>query len=118
MKIEDRKEDLSYITGVVNAMAESEDFDIYYTEHCKDRMSERDITLMDILHVLKNGIIDSYQGVSRENSKVHKYKITGTPLNGEKNIREISLVILLEINNFKNPAIKLQKIITSMWKDL
>lgn len=115
MNVEERVKDLSYITGVINAMARSDDLDFCYTEHCLERMRERNITVSDLLFVLKTGTIEEYQGVAKHYSrKIHKYKITGTHL--YKN-REISLIILVEINRLKNPAIKLQDIVTTMWKD-
>ena len=52
MNVEERVKDLSYITGVINAMARSDDLDFCYTEHCLERMRERNITVSDLLFVL------------------------------------------------------------------
>ncbi len=119
MNIEDKIEDLSYMTGVLNTMARSGALDLCYTNHCTERMKERNITVSDIRFVLKCGIIESYLGPAEfeGSNKIHKYKITGDYLGDDTGDREISLIILVEIDRFKNPAIKVQKIITAMWRD-
>lgn len=119
MNIEEKAEDLSYMTGVINAMSRSGELDFCYTEHCKERMAERNITISDIRFVLKNGIIEEHQGkaVHKTNDKIHRYKITGPYYGDEKGDRNISLIILVQIDRFKEPAIKVQKIITTMWRD-
>ena len=119
MNIEDKVEDLSYMTGTINTMARNGMFDLCYTGHCVERMKERNITVSDIVFVLKNGIIEAYQGQAEHESskKIHKYKITGPYLGDDAGDRNISLIILVEVDRFKNPAIKVQKIITTMWRD-
>lgn len=119
MNIEDKIRNLSYITGAINMMANNEDLDFCYTRHCLERMKERNITHLDILHILKTGIVENYQGKAEHpfTNKIHKYKITGCYLGDDRNSREISLIILVEIDRFKNPAIKIQEIITTMWRD-
>ena len=117
MNIEDKIEDLSYITGIINGMARSDNLDLYYTEHCLQRMKEREITSSDILFVLKTGIVTKYQGKAKHSNnthKIHKYLIEGQHLT--KN-RDIGLVVLIEIDRLKMPAIKLQEIVTTMWRD-
>ncbi|MBR1605585.1 MAG: DUF4258 domain-containing protein [Alphaproteobacteria bacterium] len=119
MNIEDKVKDLSYMTGAINMMARSDVLDLCYTEHCIARMKERNITTLDILHVLKTGIIEEYQGKAKHEKleDIYKYKITGVYLGDEKSKREISLIILVEVDSFKQPAIKIQKIVTTMWRD-
>ena len=116
MNEEEQIKNLSYMTGAINMMARDDDFDFCYTKHCLERTKERNITVSDILFILKTGLIQEYQGQAEHpsNNKIHHYKITGQALNGN---RDISLVILVEINRFKNPAIKVQEIITTMWSD-
>lgn len=46
MHEEDRIEDLSYITGVVNTMGRDDDLDLWYTRHCIERQRERGVTLL------------------------------------------------------------------------
>ncbi len=113
--MEDKSQDLSYITGIINTMARSDDLDLCYTEHCVKRMQERGITTSDILFVLKTGIVQAYQGRAKPLShKIYKYLVIGQHLT--KN-RDLGLVILVEIDRLKLPAIKLQKIVTTMWRD-
>ncbi len=108
-------EDLTYMTGAINTMARSDDLDLCYTKHCLERMRERDITISEILYILKTGIVEEYQGKAKpETGKFHKYKITAQSLSRRRNI---SLIILVEINRLKIPAIKLQEIVTAMWSD-
>ncbi len=119
MNIEDKVNDLSYMTGAINMMARNDDLDLCYTKHCVERMQERGITVSDILFVLKTGILQEYQGRARHPSsdKMHKYLIVGEFLGGNKSNREIGLVILVEINQFGQPAVKIQEIVTTMWRD-
>ncbi len=119
MNIEDKVKNLSYMTGVINAMSRSGNLDFCYTEHCRERMIERNITVSDIRFVLKNGIIEEYQGQAKHSStdKIHRYKITGPYYGDEHSCRNISLIILVQIDRFQEPAIKVQKIITTMWRD-
>lgn len=119
MNEEEHIKDLSYITGIVNAMAKG-NLSLCYTRHCIERQEQRSITTQDIINVLKFGRIDEYIGKAKHpsNNKIHKYKITGEYFGDENSVREISLIILVEIDRFKNPAIKIQKIITAMWEDL
>lgn len=120
MNEEDKINDLSYITGVINTMARNDELDFCYTRHCLERQKERNITNLDILHILKFGVVEEYQGKAEHpfSKKVHRYKIVGEYLGNEDSIREIGLIILVEIDKRKNPAIKIQKIVTTMWKDL
>lgn len=112
---EERVRDLSYMTGVLNAMAKSGELDLFYTVHCRERMLERGITTLDIIYILKNGEVEEYQG--QVGKKIHKYKMTGKPIRNNS-FREVSIILLVEVDNYKNPSIKLQEIVTSMWKDL
>lgn len=120
MNEEDKITDLSYITGVLNTMGRDDDLDLLYTRHCIERQQERGITTLDIINVLKYGHVVEYigKGTHPTNNKIHKYKITGQYLGENKSIREISLVLLVEVDRFKNPAIKIQKVITAMWEDI
>ena len=115
MNEEDKIEDLPYMTGVINTMARCDDLDFCYTKHCIERMKEREIIISDLLYVLKTGVVEEYQGLAKHHcQKIHKYKITGQSLYKE---RDISLIVLVEVNRLKNPAIKIQEIVTTMWKD-
>lgn len=119
--VEEKCEDLQYMTGVLNTMAASDDLDLCYTKHCCERMKERSITTLDIINVLKFGDVVTYQGKAKlpsgYNSKIHKYKVVGKYLGRENSIREIGVIVLIEIDRFKNPTIKIQQLITVMWED-
>lgn len=78
MNIEDKIEDLSYMTGVLNTMARSGALDLCYTNHCTERMKERNITVSDIRFVLKCGIIESYLGPERlKMQQIYHYTESG-----------------------------------------
>lgn len=119
MNIEEKITDLSYMTGVINTMARSDKFDLCYTVHCKERMAERGISVSDVLFALKYGMIKEYQGLAkhRNEHKIHKYLIVSSYLEDDSGDREIGIVILVQVDRLKNPAIKLQDIITTMWRD-
>jgi hypothetical protein len=121
IKDDKRYEDLSYMTGVVNMMASNINLDYCCTTHCIERQRERNITVSDIRYVLRCGRVDQFiekVNSSMKNRKFYKYRITGDYLGDERSTREISLIILVEVDKMENPAIKVQKIITAMWKDL
>lgn len=115
MNIEDKIKDLVFMTRVINGMARDAELDFCYTDHVKLRMIERGLTTDDILFILRRGVIDKYQGkgVHKEDLNIHKYKMTGVCL---KDDREIGIVILVEVDREKDPAIKIQDIVTIMWK--
>ena len=104
------------MTRVINEMAKDDALDVCYTKHSKDQMASRGITIGDLLFVFRTGIVVSYQGkgTHKEDRNIHKYKINGICL---KNDREIGVVVLVEVDRLKNPAIKIQDIVTTMWND-
>lgn len=110
-------QDLRYMTGAINTMARSDDLDLCYTVHCRERKELRNITNSDILHMLKSGTITECQEKvkNRMNRKIYKYKMTGPYLGDERSNREISIIILVEVDRIKEPAIKIQTIVTTMW---
>lgn len=118
MNIEEQIENLAYMTRIVNSMAKDKCFSLCYTQHSTERMGIRTISAADILFVLKTGIITEYQGKGRHpgENKIHKYKMVGIYA-GDNSGRELGLVILVEVDRFKNPAIKVKDVITTMWQD-
>ena len=120
MNIEDKIDNKAFMTTVINVMASNDGFGLYYTKHCRERMLERNITTSDIIYVLTHGTIVDYQGKADHptNDKIYKYKMVGDYAGNEDSIREIAIVILVEVDRFKNPVVKIQKILTTMWEDL
>lgn len=118
MNIEEQVKNLVYMTRIVNNMAKDGCFSLCYTQHSTERMGTRTISPADILFVLKTGRIVEYQGKGKHpgENKIHKYKIVGIYA-GDDSGRELGLVILVEVDRFKNPAIKVKDIITTMWQD-
>lgn len=113
--------DFRYITGCINSMARDDDLDLCYTYHCKERMEERGLTVLDILNVLKYGDVVDYQGEAQtlkySKEKIYKYKIEGPYFGREKTKRTVALIILVSFDDHHPPMIKIQKVITSMYRD-
>lgn len=118
MNIEEQVTNLAYMTRIVNSMAKDAGFSWCYTKHSTERMDGRTISAADILFVLKTGILTEYQGKGkhRGENKIHKYKMVGVYA-GDDSGRELGLIILVEVDRLKNPAIKVTDIITTMWLD-
>lgn len=93
-------------TDFIRKIAKSDDFDIHYTKHAKERMYERDIILDDVLHVLNFGYI--YKEGKKTTQKNHlSYEIECKSPTG----REIKVVFITDL---KKAEIKIK---TVMWKD-
>lgn len=109
--------DLPRVSRLVHDMAKHEDFYLYLTKHCKQRMQERNITSGDIINVLKFGDIQEFLGPGNHpsNNDIFKYKMIGPYFGDETLYREIGVVFLIEFNG-KQLAIKIQEIITVMWR--
>lgn len=82
------------------------DLTLYWTDHAKDRMAERELIMGDILHVLKHGFVhDEAQSASRA---AWKYAIQCvTPNSGGRTVKLI--VIPCSDGGIK--------IVTVMWAD-
>jgi hypothetical protein len=81
---------------------------ITYTEHSRDRMTERDLLVSDVLHVLKHGVV---YGDAEPSTKAgyYKYRIEArTPNSGN---REVGVVVI------PDPVGSHIKIVTVMWID-
>ena len=109
---------LSKIGQLVHDMAKSDQFDLYLTKHCKERMQERGITAGDIMNVLKYGIVEELIGQCDHpnNDDIFKYRMIGPFFGDEKLYREIGVVLLIEVHSKNQLAIKIQDIITVMWR--
>ena len=119
MNVENNIKDLAYMTGVINTMARNKNFSLYFTAHAKEQMKARGISTLDVINVFKFGIVEKYfeKDQHKGEYKIHKYKITGDYDGRNRSVRQISLVILVEVDRFQDPAIKIKDIITVMWKD-
>lgn len=94
-------------TERINALARSDDFDTYLTDHARERMEKRDLLSGDILYVLKNGFV--YEAAEKATRGYFKYTIaTSTPNSGS---REIKVVVIPDEKS------KSTKIVTVMWAD-
>ena len=91
----------------LNTLGKSLRLDLVFTDHAKERLNERNITTVDILHIIRTGFVfEEPEAVSRG---YYKYAIEGrSPNSGGRTIR------LIVIPDVKACGIKL---VTIMWKD-
>ncbi len=109
--------DLPKVSRLVHDIAKDDGFDLYLTAHCKQRMQERGITSGDIINVLRFGDVREFLGPATHpsNKDIFKYKMFGPYFGDETLYREIGVVFLIELSG-RQLAIKIQKIITVMWR--
>ena len=95
-------------TRAINHLANSMDMRFVMKKHALDRKDLRDITTLDVLHVLKKGFVfKEHQPATREG--YYKYRIEGrSPNSGTRSIR------ICLIPDEKNIGIK---VLTVMWVD-
>lgn len=95
-------------TERIRRIANDDSFGLTLTAHAEDRMKERDLTTLDVMHVLKNGIVyDPAEEATRPG--FYKYKmINSTP---NSNRRDVRVVVIPSIQSAQ------AKIVTVMWVD-
>lgn len=95
-------------TTEIRAMARSGKLVLSYTEHFRQRLSERDLLIGDVLYVLKNGFV--YDGPDQATQDgLHKYRMeTRTP---NSNNRVVRVVVI------PDPSKYWAKIVAVMWVD-
>ena len=96
-------------TKAINKIAKDDRFDLAFTKHVRERMDERSITIGDLLHLLKRGIV-LVEGVSDERTEnFWKYRIEGrTPSTGQRSIAAIVI---------PDTKWSIIKVVTVMWLD-
>ena len=84
------------------------DIELSYTQHAKERMSERGLLIGDVIHVLKNGTVyEEAEPTTRDG--LFKYGIEcHTPNSGRRSVR---LVVI------PSPMSRSIKVVTVMWVD-
>jgi len=94
-------------TKEINACARSEGLTLSWKYHAKEQMLARDISMGDVLHVLRRGFV---YGPPRNATRAgyHKYIVETTTPNSEG--RAVGVVVI------SDGACEL-KIITVMWRD-
>ena len=95
-------------TSIINRIAKNPLCEFSYTKHVRDRMSERNLIISDILYVLRTGYV--YE--EPEESSIdgfYKYQIEGqSPNSGARYLRVIAV---------PDPNECQIKVITIMWRD-
>ncbi|RMF09145.1 MAG: DUF4258 domain-containing protein [Alphaproteobacteria bacterium] len=95
-------------TEIINEIAESE-FTLHLTDHAKERLEERSLTVGDVLHLLKKGFV--YEEAQESTRKAwFKYCMDGVTPNSEN--RTLRVIVLPCVTPKKE-----LKIITVMWRD-
>lgn len=98
----------SEATREINRIAQNRELDLSYTKHAKDRLSERNLLISDLLYVLRNGFV--YEDPEQATlPNLYKYKIEGqSPNSGARTLR------IVAIPEEKSVQIK---VVTIMWRD-
>ena len=84
------------------------DIELFYTQHAKERMSERGLLISDVIHVLKNGTVYE-EAESATRGGLFKYGIEcHTPNSGRRSVRIVAI---------PSPTRQSIKVVTVMWVD-
>lgn len=95
-------------TDAIREVARHEKFKITLTGHARDRMLERDLSMGDLLYVLKNGFVYELPGKATQ-PDLWKYSIETASPNSRN--RVVRMVVIPDI-------VKLwAKVVTVMWAD-
>ncbi|MDK9694891.1 MAG: DUF4258 domain-containing protein [Siculibacillus sp.] len=95
-------------TRNIQALARSPDLRLTYTEHAKTRIFERDLTIGDVLRVLKEGFVHRDPEASTQ-AGLYKYHPEGrSPNSGNRVVRVVVI---------PDPTKSWMKIVTVMWVD-
>ncbi len=95
-------------TSSIRQMGQSSNLTLSYSIHFKERLSERDLLLGDVLHVLKHGFVYDEPKAATQPG-LFRYRIeTRTPNSGNRNVR---LVVI------PDPTRCWIKVVTVMWAD-
>ncbi len=95
-------------TDIIREKARSDEFELVYTKHVRNRMQERELIAGDILHVLKHGFV-YIDAEPTTRPSCFKYKMeTRTPNTGNRSIRVVAI---------PDQKACLVKVITVMWVD-
>lgn len=101
---------LAEVTKIVWKMAHSDELSLVIKKHASERMVERGITTLDIIHVLKTGHVEERQEESTV-PNLYKYVMVGNSV--QETFRSLKLVI---IPDEKRCGVKID-IISVMWRD-
>lgn len=95
-------------TKNIRIMAKSKKFGIHYKLHARERLSDRNLIMSDILFVLRNGFVHT-SAVESTRAGYHKYAIEcRSPNSGG---REVRVIVIPDSKTCK------LKIVTVMWVD-
>jgi hypothetical protein len=95
-------------TTAIRKLAINERFTITWASHARQRIAERDLTVGDLLYVLKNGFV--YKSPEQATQPgLWKYEIeTRSPNSGNRVVRVVVI---------PDPSKNWAKIVTVMWAD-
>jgi Domain of unknown function (DUF4258) len=96
-------------TELIREMGKSKNLSLSFTDHCKQRLRERDLTISDVWYVLKNGFVFNEPETATQNG-FYKYQIESRTPNS--NNRTVRLVI---IPDYQDKC--WIKLVTIMWAD-
>lgn len=95
-------------TQRINRCAKSDELQLSWSVHAKERMRERGIIVSDILYLLKHGFVyEQAEPSTREG--LFKYQVEGTTPNSNR--RALRVVVIPDAR-----AVQM-KLVTIMWRD-
>ena len=95
-------------TDSIRKMARSKEFGIHYKLHARERLTERNLIMSDVLFVLRNGFVHT-NAVKSTREGYHKYAMEcRSPNSGG---REVRVIVIPDSKTCK------LKIVTVMWVD-
>ncbi len=95
-------------TRVIRALARADRLQLTYTEHAKMRLFERDLSIGDVLYVLKEGFVHKEPEPSTKNGLYKYHPESRSPNSGNRAVRVVVI---------PDPAATWMKIVTVMWVD-
>lgn len=93
---------------MIRRYAKASDLSLSYKLHAKERLAERDLTTLDVLHVLKTGFVYAEAAPATQPGR-YRYAMEGTSPNTKG--RSLRLIVI------PSQCRTEMKIVTVMWAD-
>lgn len=95
-------------TRIIRELARAPGLRLTYSRHAKERLLERDLTMGDVLFVLKEGFVHREPEKSTQDGLYKYHPESRSPNSGNRTVRVVVI---------PDPANTWMKIVTVMWVD-
>lgn len=95
-------------TRIIRDLARSSKMQLTYTQHARARLLDRDLTMSDVLWVLKEGFIHRAPETSTQPGLFKYHPESRSPNSGNRSVRVVVI---------PDPTRSWMKIVTVMWVD-